>query len=374
VTLINALAGPVVGAELDAETFHIGASNIVENYSFTIGFDYLFYENVLALTYYLFGSSRLVGGTISLIVFTAAAVVYLYLLDMLHLKRYRLSLLLLFGLLPSTVFLTSVTLRESWELTFLLICIYSLLKYVQSEEPKPLWLITAFISAVLLGMFHKALLLYGPFLIFFGLVLAGITTSISSKRWVTFGSLLIVGGMTVVLVVSVHSTYIGHRIIGGLLNEDVLTEISRYRVGIDLKGSARSAFYVPFETESVAQMLRTFTQIYLHYMFAPIGSPPQGLKDIYAYAEALMRLAALVMSVYGFFRISTYRTISYIFVVFFYVSATLMWSIGTTNYGQAIRHHTFTNWALFTLAIPVFFAFARSVLARNTTVDIFRPS
>lgn len=372
VTLANALAGPVVGAELDAETFHIDATNIVNKYGFGFGFDYLFYENLLAALYYCFGSSRLVGGTTSLIVFSGAAIVYLYVIDMLRLNRYRIILLLLFGLFPSTVFMTSVTLREGWELMFLLICIYSVLKYMHGNQLNMHWLLLAFVSAVFLGMFHKALLFYGPMLVAAGLILAVVTTSTKRKRWVSFGSLLLISAMTVIFIFSIHGTYIGQRMIGGLMDEDLLTEINQYRVGIDLKGSARSAFYVPFETEGVIQSLYTFVQMYLHYMFAPIGSPPQGLKDFYAHTEALARVSGVVMYIYGIFRVAEYRSNSFVFVGLFYGSATLMWSIGTTNYGQAIRHHTFTNWALFTLAIPVFFAFARSVLSRNGNVDIFR--
>jgi len=49
-----------------------------------------------------------------------------------------------------------------------------------------------------------------------------------------------------------------------------------------------------------------------------------------------------------------------------YLLMTMVWSLGTTNYGQAIRHHILSNWLLIVLAAGCFTMPGSKVNTNNT--------
>ena len=68
--------------------------------------------------------------------------------------------------------------------------------------------------------------------------------------------------------------------------------------------------------------------------------------DVVVMGESLLRLiliASLVATLLHA-RGTERRVYLYLFVAF--VTMTFYWSIGTTNLGQAVRHHVLTNWVV----------------------------
>ena len=55
------------------------------------------------------------------------------LVSLLDLGRFRIGIILLFGLLPSAVIFMSVTLRESWQALFFLLSVYWAIRLVETD-------------------------------------------------------------------------------------------------------------------------------------------------------------------------------------------------------------------------------------------------
>ena len=118
VAFLNAYVGPVIGADMDACSFHKYAVDIsllddhVWDYaSFSSG--RAVYTDCIGLFYRFIGSSILFGAELSVLAFVLSCVVLVKLVDLLGLGRFRVVIILLFGLLPSAMIFMSVTLRTS---------------------------------------------------------------------------------------------------------------------------------------------------------------------------------------------------------------------------------------------------------------------
>ncbi len=125
VAFLNVYLGGVLGTEGDARTFHfyaVDASSEPE-----IGFltnTRVAYTNTLGFFYRAFGTSFLLGNELSVLAFTLSCIVLVRLVSLLDLERFRIAIVLFFGLLPSSVIFRSVTLRESWQALFFLLSVY----------------------------------------------------------------------------------------------------------------------------------------------------------------------------------------------------------------------------------------------------------
>ncbi len=123
VSLANVYWTVLPGAEIDATTFHSEAIQLAIDHALYFDIGYEFYENLLGVFYSLLGPSLLLGQALSVLVFSLSCVVFICLLDVLEIRRYRWVILLVYGLLPSTLLITSFTLREAWELLFFMLTV-----------------------------------------------------------------------------------------------------------------------------------------------------------------------------------------------------------------------------------------------------------
>jgi hypothetical protein len=137
-----------------------------------------------------------------------------------------------------------------------------------------------------------------------------------------------------------------------LIGTDVLERITFYRERMVNWGSPRTDYGLFYDWTDWSHTVVTLGSIYLHYLFSPFDGITRWV-DLYAVAESWMRFTLLAVVGIGFFRIPRGERKLLLLLLVFYLSLTLLWSMGTTNYGQALRHHTMTNWVLFILFTAV---------------------
>jgi len=342
----------------DASTFHRAATQIAATQSFEFGLDFIFYENLLAGLYAIAGSLRWVGNMFSVFLFSLSCVVLVDLCRRLHGEKNRITVTLIFGLLPSALLLNSVTLREGWELLFFMVCTYAAIVLPDSDR-KPLWLLVLIVAALAMGLPHKVMLLYSVFLVPLLLGYVGyVDSNITSK------SAIIVGlSVSIVLLAAIAGlvtlTESGRSLILGMIDGNLIDEIRLYREHINLVGDPRTAYGIQLDASSYVAIAKSMMSLYFHYL---VAAPVQGIensKDLYAVFESVLRIALLVASVVAAFRLRGRPELKLVVMLLLvYVSLTMLWSIGTTNYGQAIRHHVLTNWILILLGVPILGQFA----------------
>jgi len=146
-----------------------------------------------------------------------------------------------------------------------------------------------------------------------------------------------------------------------MLNKGVLAAIGKYRDEVN-QGRPDTLYRAAIDTSSPGAALSSFPSFYAHYLFAPFPWQVRNAKDLYASAEGALRLALAVLAVAGLWFAARGARYPASLLLFLFVAMTLMWSIGTTNYGQGLRHHVLTHWLLVALGA---FGFER-LRARRT--------
>ena len=333
VAFLNAYVGTVVGAEADAASFHFRGAALatLPVPEWTNGTGMVIYTQFLGSFYRAFGTSLFFGGELSVLAFTLSCVVLVKLVYLLDLGRFRIGIVLLFGLLPSAVIFRSVTLRESWQALFFLLSIY----WVVRLRKRPGILIFTFmfmlISAFSMALLHNGLRVYAMYLILTG-IYWGIFSRKKDFRWARHVRFLFVGLLFACVIILIQK--IGWYLTVG----EALEKVENFRklaVTID----SRTSYGVILDTSSVLGLVKTIPMIFAQYMFAPFPWQVGNVKDIHVLLESMLRFVLLFFAVYSWRRSSAEVRSHYSFLLIVVLGIELMWALGTLNWGTAIRHH-----------------------------------
>jgi len=189
----------------------------------------------------------------------------------------------------------------------------------------------------------------------------------SEYQWAKTGAIIIstVSVVTVGLLIvadSLGGSY-GGEVITAVVKGNILEYISHYH-GILDKYNGRASFDVGLDASSWVALMGSWVKVYLYYLFSPFPWQVQNLLDGYAFIEAFVRMLLIVATIYTGIR-RNYHYKYYIFqLLFIYFIMTALWSFGTANYGQAIRHHLLTNWILLLTGGPLVFSYIMRNVSR----------
>jgi hypothetical protein len=308
------------------------------------------YQQVLGGIYKLFGPSYLLGEQFSILAFSISFVVLIKIMRQFELSQYLGPSLFLFGALPSMVFLGSVTLRESFQVLFFIITVYFGLK-MHLKGGLNAYPVAMVLSAILMGITHKGLIVYALFLIvlFFVWSYQPISTFRNLKKYHLAALFFIpIFIACMFFVSSIRSSSLV--ILVNLFQHDMLIEAANFR---KIAAITRASYSVPLDLSSFSGAFYSSFSIYLHYLFAPFPWHIRSWLDIFAFFESILRLLLVCYSVKSWLNAigNKKRLIGLMLILYF--SMTFMWSMGTTNYGTAIRHHMISGWILVILGLPL---------------------
>jgi hypothetical protein len=358
--LVNAHAFTLPGGEYDANTFnhYAGHSDFAER-GLRIGMR--FYVNFLALFHIFWGDSVLTGGEVSVMAFVLSCLIFVRIVDLLGIDRHAPWLVLIFGLLPSMVIFSSLTLREPFELLLLLVGVYGGLRAFLRPA---WWAAPACIGSLLaMGLFHQLLLLYA-------LVAAAIIFMVpllgrgkASRRTLIALSGVAAAVVIGLLVIGLVRTPAGDNYLK-MAGKHPIHSLVGYRETTN-KAQPRTAFTVELSDASVSRFVLSAGLVYVNYLFAPFPWRIAGFQDVYACGEALMRAGLLIASFLALYLSGGDRRRALLVLLLLYGSMTAMWAMGTTNYGQGLRHHVLTNWMLFLSGAPLLISRVEALLERK---------
>ena len=312
---------------------------------------YLMYVNVLSGIYDI-NNAFFTGAEVSVLFAVIGLLLMIQIAREIKVPDERLWWVALAGFIPGSLIFFSITYRESLLTFFLLLSVWTAIRVLQQEDHR-WWLLFAG-ALVAMGILHKALFLYSLFVV----IVTIMFIIFAEQRTLTWWGKAIGVGAGVVLCVSGVIAWATPEFLRflepavRLIDIDILERITFYRERMVNWGSPRTDYGLFYDWTDWSHTVVTLGSIYLHYLFSPFDGITRWV-DLYAVAESWMRFTLIAVVGGGFFRIPRSERKLLLLLLVFYLSLTLLWSMGTTNYGQALRHHTMTNWVLFVLFTAV---------------------
>ena len=375
VALVNTYVCTVIGADLDASRFHstgvalaelpklewvVGRFALgeiivpVEVSGHWISESHHNYMNSLGYIYRAFGPSLLLGGELSVLAFTLSCVVLVRLVSLLDLERFRIGIILLFGLLPSAAIFRSVTLRESWQALFFLLSVYWAIRLRKRPGIRifSFVLMSAFCMALLHDGLKGYIMFFLPVCICWGITFRSRkTVLLECYARFLFAGLLVA---CVIMLIQKMGWY--------LTIEDALNRIDNFHQASTAKGFlGRTNFAFPLDASSALGIVKTIPMVFGQYMFAPFPWQVENVKDICALLESMLRFVLLFFAVSSWRRSSGEVRSYYNFLLIIYLGMELLWALGTVNWGTATRHHVLGHSVIVLLGGPGLILFMRKL-------------
>ena len=362
VAFLNAYGGGVIGTETeaindivgDARTYHFYGSQAALSEP-EDGFwnnPRVAYTNSLGFFYRAFGVTFFLGDELSVLAFALSCVVLVKLVDLLDLRRFRVGIILLFGLLPSAVIFRSVTLRESWQALFFLLSVYWAIRL--KKRPDILIFSFMLMSAFCMALLHYGLRVYAMYLIlasiYWGIFCRKKSVRWERQVWIFFAGLLVAYVMTLAQKMGWVITL-----------ERGLAAVENFREEASMTAWTRATYGVMLDTSSVLGLVKTIPMIFVQYMFAPFPWQVGNVKDVYALLESMLRFALLFFAVSSWRRSSGEVRSYYNFLFIIFLGMELMWALGTINWGTATRHHVPGYGVIVLLGAPGLILFMRKL-------------
>lgn len=333
VCFVDGFIAITIGAESDAYGFHQDAAR----FAWTHAIDpdlvkpaYNTYTHFIGHVYRAFGTSLFLGNAVSVLAVALACLLFIKILRLTGVTRAA-GVLVLFGLLPSGVMFLSVTLREPFQVLFVLLALYATLSMRTGGVR---WFLVLIPACVGMALSHQGLGLYAGFL------LASVLTwtagrALGHGSWFRFvGTLVVAAG---VLVASTQMPE-GKGALEAFQNGQSFEYADNYRrVGQTIEG--RTTYGLRLDTSSALGLARTVPLVFLEYMFAPLPWEVSSPLDVEALFESLLRLTLIVASILRWRRARGTERSQLGLLLWLYFGMELLWSLGTINWGTAIRHH-----------------------------------
>lgn len=330
VAIWNGFWGPSFGADQDAFSFHLVASDYANNLEideFQIGW---IYSYVLGVVYHLTTDSLFLGSLLSCVAWLASAGLLIKIMRLLSFdKSNQFKAMLIYALLPSSILLTSVTLREPYQLLFVNLAVYSALK-IYLKKSYVHWLLL-FSAAAGMGILHGALFALGVFIVVATLILLALRGRVGiSLAKLIFASplaaLILFYGLSLFTSVSYN------------LDEGLAAGVQSYQQGA-LNIDARTHYKGSVEINGVAGLLLFVPVSLLQYLFEPMPWRISAASDIEALFENILRAWLIWKACVGLRKIPAQGRRPVLFVFVSYLVVETIWSLGTINWGTAARHH-----------------------------------
>ena len=233
------------------------------------------------------------------------------------------------ALYPTGIFVTTLPLREPFQMLGLTLMCYAMLRVVALRQ-------TGYLGLFLFGFAMTAVT-----------HLAMATIAIISVvglflYWAIFrADRLVVGRLTAAMFVSVFAflailSVVESRSVD--LSNGLLSSVESFQqtgATLDSRAQYKTEINAGSGVSSILFIILGFVQ----YMIEPLPWRISSLGDVVVFAENWIRILLLLLAFDGIRRSTGPRRATALIFLYIYVVAELMWSLGTINWGTAARHH-----------------------------------
>lgn len=366
-SLINVYYATLIGADMDAASFHdiavVMAHSIQPTWFGEFGnmeAGSSTYTRFLSFFYRLFGESKFLGQELSILAYTCSLLTMVKLMRRLEIAKWRMGLVVMYGLLPSIVIFTSITMREAFQLlAFLLIIYWGVALREKASFSKAICVVLAGVG---LGILHNGLVIYALFLVCFTF-LWGLRFSFRGQQ----GKNLVLKLVGIVLLAGLLMAWFTvANDVGGAARALVAGEGTDYAGGYREKLSDvdRASYGGRLDTSSVTAFIPSAAWVFTLYMLAPFPWQMTSPVDFYAAGEGYLRLILMYQAFATWYRSRGERRSQWGFLIGCFFSLEFLWAMGTSNWGTAIRHHIVAYGVLVVLGGPGILRFFQRFSAR----------
>ena len=328
VAIWNSFFGPSFGADIDAAGFHARAIAYSEGLSFVL-YPTEFYTYALGIIYRWVSNSLLLGSLLSCAAWLASAIILLKMMRLLSLSAYsQFQAMFIYAMLPSAILITSVTLREAYQLLAINLAVYSALR-IYMHQSKAQWILLL-LAVALMGFLHFGLLIVG-------MLIACIAGALSFFKGHDRGAIIRFIFFLVLSTIAVYITVF--LLLNVMLNEldglaaalqsrqDSWQQISRahYSIGVRISSFFDILIFIPFA--------------FFHYFFQPMPWHITTIADLGLFIENMLRAFLLWKALLNLYQLPSERRAPVLLVFVCYLITETLWAVGTINWGTAARHH-----------------------------------
>jgi len=337
VAFINAFITPTPGGGEDALGFHFVASEFAQTGDTEI-YDLerigWYYSLFLGYIYRYTIDSIFVGSLISIVAWFFAAILMLKILDFIKTsKTERLLCISIYSFWPTSIFYTSLTLRESFQLLLLTASIYYMFKFF-FRNFGILNLITALLAGAALSLLHSSLIIVFIAIIFSFILFKAFLQS--KQFFASIGTYFILILITIIApAISSFISAVSYSFENGLFeaiisyNEGLINDAEIFRARY--RDAPPDSSFVGFATYPII----AFFQYNLEPMLWKIATPQDLLLSIENFARALIYITSIIFIFSNNFR----ENIHFVLILLICFLVEGVWSLGTINWGTASRHH-----------------------------------
>jgi len=343
----NGFVGPTYGSSDDALGFHFVAVDVSQNFVVDVFALTYIYPFLLGLFYTITTDSLFLGSALSALGWLASAYILLWVMRILSFKMsYQWWVMLIYALIPTSLMYTSVTLREPFQLLFINLALYATLK-IYFHRSNAHWLVL-FLAVVGMGAMHGALLAFGIFII------AGTLFLLTSRnrKGVSFTKVLLIAPIAILCLFYGFELFTSLTPYGDRLDDGLSVAVQAYQEGTlsdayDARANYRSEVAI---SEGLGGLILSLPYILFQYLFEPMPWKISSIVDVIALLENMLRFW-LIWNALKYF-VGTYlnkpRFVAhnangnrrfYLFIFISYLLVESLWSLGTSNWGTASRHH-----------------------------------
>jgi hypothetical protein len=384
-SLLNYLAGPFFFTALDPYYLNKSATIIAgfpDAIAWSVGSE--FYVKWLATFYHIFGPDIpriydtemllraasgdylvssfgphiILGQSLTVLAFSFNIIVLLWFFDWLDVGNSAWAVfgVLVWTLLPAELIYGSVTAREAFMALAVMLATASFWWLFQNNRLWLFWL-GAFWLCVM-GLFHQIMLVYAVFAI----IIIGLFWLFQSNQlqpriklmlvaMVGIAGLLMLAGL-LYLPVPQGEYYVD------MLKGSWVDAIRAYRGWVN-DSAPNTHYLIEGEFSGWLSSVGDLILSYAFYLLGPFHGDVGSVSTWVLLLQALIRWLGIPLMI-----LLCLRDKKYVLLALVYFSLSFTWSIGTTNHGQAFRHHVMTDWILILTTVVYVTRFARFKPAR----------
>ena len=346
IAFVNGFVGPTYGASADSLGFHEVAVLFSQNLADDSFLFNNIYPSLLGVFYSITTDHLFLGSALSALGWLASAFILLRIMRILSFKMSnQWRVMLIYALIPTSLMYTSVTLREPFQLLFINLALYAALK-IYFHRSNAHWLVL-FLAVVGMGAMHGALLVSSTFVIVGTLFLL---TS-RNRKGVSFTKVVLVTPIVILCLFYGFSLFTSLTSYGDRLDDGLDVAVRVYQEGTLSDGEyARANYRTDIEIDGLGGLILSLPTFLFQYLFEPMPWKIGSMVDVIALLENMLRfwliwnaLKYLVGSYLNKPMFVAHNYFGYerciLFIFLSYLIMETLWSLGTSNWGTASRHH-----------------------------------